>query len=152
MKVYLAANFGRREELQGYAAELAAHGITVTSRWLDRAVNHRRDELIEESATIENHEITQWALEDIGDIAVANVFVQFTGSGRRGGRHVEFGIALVLARRGKAAALRLSLDMLLVGPRENAFHHLPGVMAFPDWPACKAALLEMKEIPCTSPQ
>lgn len=34
MKIYLAARYGRREELAGYRKELEAEGHIVTSRWL----------------------------------------------------------------------------------------------------------------------
>jgi len=37
----------------------------------------------------------------------------------RGGRHVEFGVALAMGKR-----------LCVVGPRENIFHHLPRVEQF----------------------
>lgn len=38
----------------------------------------------------------------------------------RGGRHVEFGVAVASCKR-----------LVVIGPRENIFHHLPRVEVFP---------------------
>lgn len=47
----------------------------------------------------------------------------------RGGRHVEFGMALAMDKR-----------LVVVGPRENVFHLLPAVEQFDTWPLALAAL------------
>jgi hypothetical protein len=111
MRIYLAARFDRSAEMRDVAAALARAGHFVTSRWI-----HGRQagpDLV--SAT-----------EDIEDLASADCLVSFTEHATRsapwaarGGRHVEFGVAL-------AARLRLCI----VGPRENIFHHLPKVEVY----------------------
>jgi hypothetical protein len=111
MRIYLAARFDRSVEMREVAAQLARSGHFVTSRWI-----HGRQsgpDLV--SAT-----------EDIEDLASANCLVSFTEHATRsvawaarGGRHVEFGVAL-------ASRLRLCI----VGPRENIFHHLPKVEVY----------------------
>jgi hypothetical protein len=112
MRIYLAARFDRSDEMRDIAASLARAGHVVTSRWI-----HRRQtgpDLV--SAT-----------EDIEDLAAADCLVSFTEHptrnvpwAARGGRHVEFGLALALGRR-----------LCIVGPRENVFHHVPRVEIFP---------------------
>jgi hypothetical protein len=111
MRIYLASRFDRSAEMRYAAAALARAGHFVTSRWI-----HGRQtgpDLV--SAT-----------EDIEDLASADCLVSFTEHptqvapwAARGGRHVEFGVAL-------ASRLRLCI----VGPRENVFHHLPKVEVY----------------------
>lgn len=124
--IYLAARYGRREEMARYADELEALGHDVTSRWVRGS---------HESPDVTSWECEQWAKEDTKDITRADILVAFTegpnyvlGVGR-GGRHVEYGAALALGKR-----------IVVVGPRENVFHHLPQVRRFPDWPAALAYL------------
>lgn len=130
MKIYLAARYSRREELLGYARELEAMGHTITSRWLQG--NHQIDDrgLSEEGSAAER---TRFAEEDLDDLLAAECCVSFTEAPRsassRGGRHVEFGIAL------QAGHL-----CIVCGPRENVFHCLPQVVWFPDWPLTRHAL------------
>lgn len=104
MRVYLAAAFGRQAELRGYRADLEAAGHTVTSRWLD------------ENPTQESTHAT-WrdrACDDVEDIQSSGLMISFTeGVPARGGRHVEFGIAL-----------QRDLPLVLVGPVEHVFHTL----------------------------
>lgn len=68
----------------------------------------------------------KFALDDIGDIECADVFIAFSEPPRstasRGGRHVEFGYAHAL---GKV--------IVVVGAPENLFHYLPFVLLYPDW-------------------
>lgn len=105
MKVYLSARYARREELQGYRDDLAELGIYCTSRWLDG----------------EGLDMSENATKDIDDVLAADVLVAFSDEpaefsphpfAARGGRHVEFGIAI-----------GAGLPVLIVGPRENVFHH-----------------------------
>jgi hypothetical protein len=109
MKLYLAARYGRRAEMQINAVALERLGHQITARWVRGA--H------------ENVEERDCAIDDVQDIMRADALVAFTegpdtpsGLRARGGRHVEFGFAL-------AQGLRT----IVVGPRENVFHHLPGV-------------------------
>lgn len=120
MNIYLAARYGRREELAGYRKELEAEGFTVTSRWLDGGHD------LPLGAPLSEHAV-RLAEEDRLDLIRADTLIGFTEApgvtGRnRGGRHVEFGYAL--GRRMRVA---------IVGPRENVFHYLPEVEHFADW-------------------
>jgi len=64
--------------------------------------------------------------EDGDDVAAAQLLIAFTEAPRsvrsRGGRHVEYGIALALRK-----------PVWLVGPRENVFHALADGL-FASWP------------------
>jgi hypothetical protein len=112
MRIYIAARYDRRFEMLGIAAALIRAGHDVTSRWI-QGRGGDPDLVV--------------ALEDIGDLANADCLVTFTEQpergvawAARGGRHVEFGIALACGKR-----------LCVVGPRENVFHHLPSVEVYP---------------------
>lgn len=112
MKIYLAARYDRRWEMLGVAATLARAGHEVTSRWIEGG---RGDD----PAIIP-------AVEDLIHLSQADCLVSFTEDpnrsvpwAARGGRHVEFGVALATGKR-----------LCVVGPRENIFHHLLAVEAY----------------------
>lgn len=135
---YLAARYGRREELVEYAEELRALGHQVTSRWLRG--DHQADELeTERDGGCERvPEIAvRFAEEDLEDLAFADVVVSFTEPPRstasRGGRHVEFGMALGWRLAGFLSLTREARRLVVVGPRENVFHCLSQVEVFADW-------------------
>lgn len=124
MIFYLAARYSRRLELCEYRDELEEHGNRVTSRWLKG--EHElldRDGLSVQAADAERR---RFAMEDWNDLMASEVVVSFTEEPRktngRGGRHVEFGAALA-ARKA----------MVVIGPRENVFHHYPGVEHYETW-------------------
>ena len=134
MRIYLAARYGRHEELMGYAEELRALGYQVTSRWI--LGDH---ELRSGGHSDEDAWAVVWAAEDRLDLLEADIVVSFTEGadvpGRaRGGRHVEFGMAL---ERGKR--------LIVVGPRENVFHYLPLVRRFETWAEARDHLAEYRE-------
>jgi hypothetical protein len=112
MKIYLAARYDRRWEMLGVASTLTRAGHDVTSRWI-------------ESGRGDDPAIVP-AVEDLVDLSHADCLVSFTEDpnrnvpwAARGGRHVEFGVALATAKR-----------LCIVGPRENIFHHLLRVEVF----------------------
>lgn len=131
MRIYLAAKYSRRAELIGYAAELENLGHVVKARWLS-----------------ENHDLPpggdpalglRFALDDMEDCSKADCVISFTeqpgqpGAGRnRGGRHVEFGMALQrrLISRGYGWP-----RLLVIGWRENVFHYASEVEFFETWDA-----------------
>lgn len=122
MLVYLAARFSRFDELNRYREELAELGIEVSSRWLDGGhewVGTPDDE-------IPVDELRRFAMEDIDDILASDLLVCFTEPPKsgpaRGGRHVEFGIALALGK-----------PILCVGYIENVFYSLPSVLFASTW-------------------
>ena len=123
MRIYLAARYSRYQELQGYATELERAGHEVTSRWIQGNHQISDKELSEEAAEARR---IQFAQEDLADLFKAELCISFTevprGSNSRGGRHVEFGIALGVGK-----------PTYIVGHRENVFHCLPQVQFFPTW-------------------
>jgi hypothetical protein len=137
-RVYLAARYGRREEILGRAVELAEDGHTVTSRWLI-GVQQWDAATMAAAAAFEERgetppEAARFAIEDWADLRSSDVVVLFTeppgsGAGTRGGRHVEFGMAYALGKR-----------CLVVGGRENVFHLLPAVEHHPTWERARRRL------------
>ena len=132
MKIYLAARYSRLKELNLYAADLRDLGHTVDCRWLLGA-HQAHDGALEIDAIQGDTPLIArlFAEDDVSDLKAADMIVSFTEAPRsnnsRGGRHVEFGMALALGKK-----------MVVVGPRENVFHTLPAVRQFPDWPAAWA--------------
>ena len=120
MRVYLAARYGRRDELVKYAHILEAMGYTVTSTWLMTYDGVWADE---KDLVWEGH-----ALRDLEDIDTADAVISFTHprgtQTKGGGRHVEFGYGYAKGKK-----------MIVIGPRENVFHHLPGIEFYPDFHA-----------------
>lgn len=125
MKIYLAGRYGRRKELLGYAEQLKATGHEITSRWL------WMDRDAEDQCPTPAMQ-REWAREDIEHLRAADVVISFTESGEvpgaaRGGRHVEFGIALALGKVN-----------VVVGRTENIFH--ASALSVPDVPMLLALL------------
>ena len=128
MLIYLAARYSRLEELQGYADDLRAIGHRVEARWLlgDHQIHEGADKV--EAATMSVPiEGRVFAEDDVLDVASADMLIAFSeepraGGASRGGRHVEFGLALAWRKK-----------VIVVGPRENVFHTLPGVKHFWSW-------------------
>ena len=127
MRIYLAGRYSRRGELLGYRSNLLDIGHEVTSRWLDGNHQAADDRLIQGS------ESTQFANEDFRDVITSDLLIHFTEPPRsqrsRGGRHVEFGIAL-----GRM------LRVWIVGPCENVFCTMEDVRQFDSWKLALAAL------------
>lgn len=147
MKIYLAARYSRREELCQYRKELEAIGHEITSRWLngkhqiDKAgvpIGDKGEKLVEgdsaESSAAADALRAHFVTEDLTDVQSAYTVISFTEPprstfGNRGGRHVEFGVALALHKR-----------LIVVGYRENLFHYLPDVEFYESWQEAKEAL------------
>ena len=115
--VYLAARYGRKDELKEYTRQLTEYGWITTSRWLDTTPAM-------EAGPGRAMKMAMW---DLHDIKEADVFVGFLednndGAKGRGGRHVELGYALGLGK-----------PVYLIGKPENVFHYLPQVLLYPDW-------------------
>jgi hypothetical protein len=113
--VYIAGQYARRDELRIYQHSFLGRNIHVTSRWLmeDAALNHSLTEFDPEWKRLT-------ALKDYWDIQRADTLIFFAEEPeqqpRRGGRHVEFGMALALGKK-----------VLVVGGEENIFHYMPQV-------------------------
>ncbi|MDD3983954.1 MAG: hypothetical protein PHU54_08445 [Candidatus Omnitrophica bacterium] len=132
MKAYIAARYDRREEMCGYAQQLRELGHTVTSQWLlgthqlhDNAHKVDNPEWYHPDEGI-TMDAAPFAMEDILDIDAADTLIFFSEPpdvySKRGGRHVEYGIALALGIR-----------LVVIGPRENVFHCLPQVERYDNW-------------------
>jgi hypothetical protein len=109
MRFYFAARFSKRFALRPFRQQLEALGHVCTSRWLDA---EREDP----------EALGLCAQEDLIDIVTTDIVVNFTEPPRdnsRGGRHCEFGIGLALNKK-----------LVIIGPREHAFHFLPQVERF----------------------
>lgn len=131
MKIYLAARYIHHPWLRDVAAELTAMGHEVTSRWIQGG-----HELSKEgSAAAAEADRRRFAMEDVEDLRAADCCLSFTEAPRstnsRGGRHVEFGLALGLGKR-----------VIVVGHRENVFHCLPEVEYCATWADAKRVLSE----------
>jgi hypothetical protein len=113
MKIYLASRFGRQAEMKAIRDRLVAMDHVVTSRWLDAEKNDAVGSIHPPKERKKN------AIDDYEDVIRADAMINFTeapGGCGRGGRHVEFGIALQADKR-----------LIVVGYRENVFHYLPPV-------------------------
>ena len=121
-KIYLAARYSRFPEMQKYRILLQNLGHKVTSRWINGG-----HELTKEGST-EASEAARivYANEDMIDLTYADWCISFTEEPRttstRGGRHVEFGMAIALHK-----------TCIVIGYRENVFHCLPSVKFFETW-------------------
>lgn len=118
MKIYIAGAYQRKEELLSKAKELVSMGHQVVASWLVMP-----DEKTDDFDT----HAEDWSLRDLEDIDQGEIFVAVTEEKesryKRGGRHVEFGCALIKGKK-----------MIVVGPRETTFHYLiPDEQVFPNW-------------------
>lgn len=112
MRVYLASSYANHPEMREWRTLLHADGHRVTSRWIDGDCAEY-DDLRDAGVNLAE------AVRAIEDLAQSDVVILDNRAGRnttRGGRHVEFGMALH------------SLRVILVGERENVFHWLPQVL------------------------
>lgn len=130
MRIYLAARYSRFPEMRIYRDDLVGRGHWVTSRWIDGS--HELDN--GRSIVAPDSERCRFALVDFDDVATSDCVISFTEDpnlkiSSRGGRHVEFGLAVVMKKR-----------LIVVGHRENVFHWLPGVEFCEGWTAALAAL------------
>lgn len=139
MRIYLAARYGRREEMRRYRDELVAMGHEVTASWIDGG---------EEEGKYDQY--ASYAFRAMNDLLASHCSIHFTedptqpAQGHaRGGRHVELGIALHLRDRGISGiydgpgGLKWYSSkphrIIVVGPQENVFHWLPEVEVCRTW-------------------
>lgn len=113
MRIYLAAKYSRNPEMRVLRDGLETCGHDVMSRWING--NH-------ELTDINNDlEYIRFAQEDFEDLRNSDLVLWFAEpeniEGRnRGGRHVEFGLALAWG-----------IPIIVIGRKENVFHWLPEV-------------------------
>ena len=118
MKIYIAARFSRRPEANRLAIALKGAGHEITSRWVCPHSDHVPPTGLSKQAADAERE--RFAVEDYADVKACDCFVSLMEptprNNSRGGRHVEFGIAMALGKR-----------LIIIGMRETVFHHLPQV-------------------------
>lgn len=143
MRIYLAGRYSRRLELCGYREQLRAIGHTVDAVWLNgehqvddagTPIGEHGESLVEglrPGERLHQEDMSEraaalrqkFAREDFRDVIMAEMTILFTEPPRskpsRGGRMVEFGIALGRMQR-----------CWIVGPRENIFCWLEDVRQF----------------------
>jgi len=117
VRIYLAARYSRNSEMREVAAYIRARGDEVTSRWINGS-HEIGDHPSDEARRV-------LAEEDYEDLVRADAVLCFSEEPRsnnsRGGRHVEFGLALALNK-----------PLFVIGPKENVFHYLPGITHYRD--------------------
>lgn len=141
-RIYLAAKYPRIEEINVYAKQLRAIGYIIDAKWL--LGNHQLHEGVEEvESAIDTIPIKGklFAEDDFNDLVNSDIVICFTeqsGSTENnghGGRHVEFGLALMW--NYKSTSSITSKEIIIVGPRENVFYCLPGInRQFDYWSDC----------------
>jgi nucleoside 2-deoxyribosyltransferase len=132
VKIYLASRYSRIDELNTYADDLLEAGHWVTSRWLE-GYHHLSDEYQPKLAK-------KFATEDIADVEKADCLIIFPDPPRessttRGGMNVEFGYAFAAGKR-----------VIIVGPRCNVFHYLPGIEHYAEWEQCLRRLSKVQPL------
>ena len=149
MRVYLSSRYSRRLELCNYADELRSMGFDVQARWLlgdaQRHGDAAASAVIEETVSIPVDEGRLFAVDDLEDIMMADLFIAFTENSRahskaRGGRHVEFGYALAIQDWIVGWSAPGVPRILTVGPLENIFYTLEGIEHVYDWENAKLLL------------
>ena len=127
--IYLAARYSRRSEIQKYKNDLEDKGFIVTSTWLNEAITEEEKDIVNKSEEAHDSipiDARILAETDVNDVIRADTLILFSETPvskyARGGRHVEFGIALASDKK-----------IIVVGPRENIFHTLENVEHFYDW-------------------
>ena len=118
MKVYLAAQYPRRNEMRTVAALLLANNIEVTSHWILESLP-----LDTQLHDVTAHKLLQFAVQDRLDIDEADALVLFSEDPNaglpRGTHHTEFGYAMGLGKR-----------LIVIGGPENVFHYFPEVVHY----------------------
>jgi hypothetical protein len=113
LKIYLASQYSQKEHTLNYARRLdELPHVSITSRW----VHEPHDPYIQ-MHELDDHVLAATAMTDLQDIMASNTMVFFSQDPStytmRGGRHVEFGVAIAIG-----------CLVCVIGPRENIFHYL----------------------------
>jgi len=120
MKIYIAARFSKRHICNELAQFLKQQGHEITSRWVLPDSDHVVPVGMSKQAA--DSERRRFAMEDVEDVLACDWMISLMEEPRsntRGGRHIEFGIALGLGK-----------ILTIIGPRETVFHHLDEVQHY----------------------
>lgn len=116
MNIYIAARYSRKDEAQDLAHDLVDLGHSIASTWIYQV----EDEMLYEQGP---GAAGRFARKDLTEVAACELLVALSEEESnpwgRGGRHVEFGYALGLKK-----------SIIVIGPKENLFHYLPGITHF----------------------
>ena len=137
LKIYLCSRYGRRKEMLRRKAVIEKElGCVVTSRWIEGSHNIQGLEpssygKIEKATgtSLPTDAARKVAKFDLSDLRNSDVIICFTESTSskfaRGGRHVEFGLALGTNY----------MRIIVVGPTENVFYALEheNLLHIPKW-------------------
>lgn len=131
MRIYMAAQYAKKLEIANYAEQAEAVGIHVRADWLEES------EAPEATLDSVSDKLkSRYAQQDWWDIGACDIFVFFSepqdNQPPRGGRHVEFGMAIALGK-----------EIVVIGEPENIFHYLPGIKIefFGTWNSALAYLI-----------
>jgi nucleoside 2-deoxyribosyltransferase len=118
IKIYLAAQYSWRDQVKAHAKVLEDAGYEITSTWLKERKGSGT-----ELTDLSNRFLREHAANDLRDIQAADMVIFFsvgpTELTKRGGRHVEFGLAYAMGKR-----------IVVCGPKENIFHYLDEIVQF----------------------
>ncbi len=113
MKLYLAARYSLKDVVAQAADYLTKHGHKIISDW--HLETYPPDVKVQDVPEAENQ---HFAVKDCIQIRHSDAMLFWAEHPDtptvRGGRHVEFGIALALDK-----------TIYVIGPKENIFHYLP---------------------------
>ncbi len=121
---YVATDYARKSDAARLAEALlsAVPSFVLNARWVTDQPVFVEGGLGGELGPEDAASAARVAEEDLQDIRCSSVFVQLSsGEKSRGGRQVELGYALATQERLAGRAI------IVVGPREHAFHYHPAV-------------------------
>lgn len=122
---YIAGWFGAKDRLKGVRDYIHDVGVgKVVGTWLDEEVAAPADPglAVGYGSPLTPEQARTYALRDMVEIEEADVLILDTiDINPRGGREVEFGLAL-----------RAGLALWVVGPQRNVFHYLAH-RVYPTW-------------------
>jgi len=130
MRVYLAAAWSRREEIEEVAVRLRKLGVTVTSNWLTEEKAQQtgaREKFLRDRAYLDLNDVDEADAivrfaDSTGDLNLTHDGVQLAPSHlMSGARHFEFGYAKA---KGKT--------LYVVGGKQNVFDRLDGIVHVKD--------------------
>lgn len=120
MRIMISAPYELRPVMEAFGRNLEHKGHIVTSRWITGA-HEAPDDIY----------LPTYSMEDEQDVRSANVLLFYAGHGPRkrkvrGGAHTEVGMALAQRK-----------TVLIVGARQNVFHHHPNIVRLANFAAAE---------------
>lgn len=136
---YVAADYARKEDARALSDALiegSGGELACSARWIYDQPQHKDGGLGGELDDEDAKSAARVAMEDLEDIASADIFIQLTtGEKARGGRQVELGYAFAIAQSQAVIATSPEIEgavnpllIMVVGPREHVFHYHPTVV------------------------